>query len=295
MCFTKVMTKLILIFVIVFSAFSLWADNQDTVTAASEKMENALQESIDYNRSLILSLQRMHDKKSAEDGIKDLEDTHLKWKEAMQKTKEFVDYLKENDLSGKDLHNFRSIMSRYRLQTLIQLDQLLREKDRLVENDGYGCLDELKQRVGSMAYIAHGLKNKELKNQDTRDRITEYTEKTVKTANALLDRLERISDPETARLYAAQLPSLLKELQADNDIMNLYLYDDFEGGKQLLPSLSREFYAINSRLVDEIERIRQSDFYHDSSLQKFVVALGFPILRLLDRPVEKPDKIDFSE
>lgn len=227
------MIKSILTFLIVFSTLSLLADSQnDNVSAASEKLEKILQESFDYNRSLLLSLQRIHDKKSAEKGIKNLEAHHLKWEETMKKTKEFADYLQNNDLSGKDLRNFRSVMSQYRLKLLEQEGALLLEKRRLYENDWYGLLDEAKKRVGYMAYISHGLKNKELENQDTKDRITEYTEKTIKTSNKLLDQLGRISDPETARRYTAQLAPLLEKLQADNNIINLYLYSDFEGGKR---------------------------------------------------------------
>ena len=80
------MIKSILTFLIVFSTLSLLADSQnDNVSAASEKLEKILQESFDYNRSLLLSLQRIHDKKSAEKGIKNLEAHHLKWEETMKK------------------------------------------------------------------------------------------------------------------------------------------------------------------------------------------------------------------
>ncbi len=224
-----------------------------------------------------------------------LPNIHQQRRRAIQAAKQYLYYLKQNDMTSSQLDNYCHTLSLYRLKTLVQSWKFMEEKGRLDELNWYGLDKQVKQDVRYFVYMTPEYEDEKLKHQDTRYRIEEYQEKTIKTANELLSLLCRITDPEAARQYAAQLPSLLKEIQKNNNIINLYLYDDFEGGKQLLPDLSKEFDAINGRLVDEIERIRQSDYYHDASLRKLIVALGLPVLRYLEHPVERADKVVFPE
>lgn len=281
------MFNLILMSLVVFSFSFLSANTQQSAVSipnATKMLKSTLQDSIHYNQIVIDSMQRVHNPESMEKEISNFRLLRQKWEQEMIKSRDFIDYLKQSNLSTEQIPDYYTIMSQYRLKSLKQISTIMHEKDRLDTNCFYGISDKKKQDIGYIAYIAHRFKNKILENQDTLDRIGEYTLKTKKIANAFLNRLRLITNTATAKQYTPELPNLLKNLHENNEIINLYLNDDFDGVKEIAPSLINEFYCTNSDFVDEIERIKQNNYYNDSSLQEFIISLGYPLIRVLSQP-----------
>ena len=172
---------------------------------------------------------------------------------------------------------------------------MIAEKGRLDKNNWFGISRAIQQKVQYFAYLTPSYQDKTIKHQDTKNRIEEYRTKTENLADEFLNHLTRITSSETSKQLEPQLATLLKNLQEANDVINLYLYDDFDGGKQLLPGMMKRFYDLNGCLLDEVERIKKHDYYHDSALKEFILSLGFPILHLLAEPVERTDRISLPE
>ena len=290
------MFKLALTFVLVFFSSLLPANiHNSTISIASGMMKETLQESLDYNRSLIRALQSIRDEKGAEESVAQLRSLQQTWGEKMQRAKIFADYLKNKQLNGKQIPCYCATMSQYRLKALYQKGDLIQEVKRLNDNDWYGIESKIKKKIGYLSSIAHSFGDQGLKHHDTKDRIEEYRTKTENLADEFLNHLTRITSSETAKQLEPQLATLLKNLQEANDVINLYLYDDFDGGKQLLPGMMKRFYDLNGCLLDEVERIKKHDYYHDSALKEFILSLGFPILHLLAEPVERTDRMSLPE
>lgn len=289
------MKAIVYIFILFFGVISLSANQESQIIKGQQLFQSALDEFIKYDQHVVSVLHQINNEKRAHDAIPLLIDFTQERRNALESAKRVSDYLKHNQISVDQLPNFYTILSQYRLETLEQYKKMIAEKGRLDKKNWFGISRAIQQKVQYFAYLTPSYQDKTIKHQDTKNRIEEYRTKTENLADEFLNHLTRITSSETSKQLEPQLATLLKNLQEANDVINLYLYDDFDGGKQLLPGMMKRFYDLNGCLLDEVERIEKNDYYHDSALKEFILSLGFPILHLLAEPVERTDRISLPE
>lgn len=273
------MTKIIS-FLVVLCAFFSCAHAQEKTIRLQDEFEKILDESVSYNRDLISSLQKIKDKKTAEQAIPVFISLNQKAYQVHKNSKEFKETLKKNNINLEEIKNYQLIMSRYRLLVLPQIYQVIEARDRLNKNDWYGLEPEVKNKVQQLIYIAHSYNDPDVKHKDTIHRLHELIQKSEKEAHSIIDIFKLISNKESADQQSDVIHRLFDDLYKNLIIINMYILDDYEGSKNEILYIHNTFLVINEEFDIEISRLMGSDYYESLSLEKYIRSIGYPIMRI---------------
>ncbi|MEG1938900.1 MAG: hypothetical protein RR138_07425, partial [Akkermansia sp.] len=101
-----------------------------------------------------------------------------------------------------------------------------------------------------------------------------------KEAHKIISTLALISDKKSADEQVHTVSHLFCDIYKTLIVINMYIFDDYEGSKGELKNLNNIFLTLNEEIDMEISRLQDADYYESTALKKYIRSIGYPIMSI---------------